>query len=93
MGFELVRILYSKGGTIYIASRSADKIASAIRELQSVHTATPGVLESLVIDLSDLTTVKKCVSNFLAKENRLDVLWNNAGIAQVTPGSLKRSGV
>jgi NAD(P)-dependent dehydrogenase (short-subunit alcohol dehydrogenase family) len=92
VGLDLVKILYSKGATVYIASRSPDKIAAAIKEVKSIHTASPGRLESLTVDLSDLTTIQNCVSNFLARETRLDVLWNNAGIAQVPAGSLSAQG-
>lgn len=92
IGLELVKILYSKGGTVYIASRSAAKIASAIDTVKSIETDSPGQVKSLLIDLSDLTTIPSCVSAFITQESRLDVLWNNAGIANVAPGSLSVQG-
>ncbi|KAL9616156.1 MAG: hypothetical protein Q9160_008936 [Pyrenula sp. 1 TL-2023] len=92
IGFELVKILYSKGGTIYIAGRSSSSIAAAIESITSMYPESRGQLKSLALDLSDLTTISKCASAFLAQENRLDVLWNNAGIAQAPPGSLSVQG-
>jgi NAD(P)-dependent dehydrogenase (short-subunit alcohol dehydrogenase family) len=93
VGLELVKILYSKGGRIYIASRSASKIATAINVIKSTSlTTTPGELQSLVVDFSDLSTISSCASAFLAQESRLDVLWNNAGVSQAPIGSTSAQG-
>lgn len=96
IGFELVKMLYAKGGcTVYIASRSGPRIAAAIEEIRSTIStpkSTPAVLKSLVVDFGDLRTIAKATSNFLAQESRLDVLWNNAGIAQAPPGSTTAQG-
>jgi NAD(P)-dependent dehydrogenase (short-subunit alcohol dehydrogenase family) len=92
VGLELVKILYSKGGTVYIASRSPTKIATEIEAIKSIYTASPGHIKSLPLDLSDLTTIPTCASTFLAQESRLDVLWNNAGISQAPVGSISVQG-
>lgn len=80
IGFEIAKILYSKGGTVYIAGRSLAKIDAAIDTIKSATQPKPGKLKSLLLDTSDLTTVSPCVSKFLAQESRLDVLFNNAGV-------------
>ncbi|KAK9368737.1 hypothetical protein V1509DRAFT_59128 [Lipomyces kononenkoae] len=92
VGLELVKILYAKGGTVYIAGRSPNKTAAEIEAIKSIHTVTPGHLKSLPLDLGDLTTVPTCASTFLAQESRLDVLFNNAGIAHVPAGSVTVQG-
>ncbi|PVH76768.1 NAD(P)-binding protein [Cadophora sp. DSE1049] len=92
VGFELVKILYAKGGIVYIASRSPDKVATAINEIKALHTTTIGKLNGLYLDLGDLTTVPPCVSAFLAQESRLDVLFNNAGISQEPYGTVSKQG-
>jgi NAD(P)-dependent dehydrogenase (short-subunit alcohol dehydrogenase family) len=92
IGLELVKILYSKGGTVYIASRSPAKIAAEIEAIKSLPTANPGHLKSLHLDLNDLTTIQPCASTFLAQESRLDVLWNNAGISRAPAGSTSVQG-
>lgn len=92
IGLELVKIIYSKGGTVYIAGRSVSKIDSEIEAIKSSHTANCGNLKSLPLDLSDLTTISICASTFLAQESRLDVLWNNAGIAQAPAGTISAQG-
>ncbi|KAE9381026.1 NAD(P)-binding protein [Stipitochalara longipes BDJ] len=82
VGLEAVKILYSKGGTVYIAGRSADKIVTEIESIEGDYPESTGTLKSLIIDLSDLTTVSPCASSFLAQESRLDVLFNNAGVSR-----------
>ena len=47
VGLELVKILYSKGGTVYIASCSPSKIAIEIEAIKSIHTASPGYIKGL----------------------------------------------
>ena len=97
VGFELVKMLYTKGGcTIYIASRSTDRIATAIKEIKSIATAPPQnkptQLKSLRLDLNDLTTISESAKQFLAQESRLDILWNNAGISKAPLGSTTKQG-
>jgi NAD(P)-dependent dehydrogenase (short-subunit alcohol dehydrogenase family) len=97
IGLELVKMLYARGGdcTIYIASRSAARIDEAIAHIQatvSPSTTRPAQLKSLVVDFNDLKTVAPAAAHFLSQESRLDVLWNNAGIAQAPPGSTTAQG-
>lgn len=77
---------------MYIASRSPSKVAAAISTIKSLCPDSPGKIKSLTLDLSDLSTISTCVSAFLAQESRLDVLWNNAGIAHVPTGSITAQG-
>lgn len=92
VGFELVKILYSKGGKIYMASRSQTKANEAIKKLKTIPTTTPGEVKHLFLDLSDLTTIKSSVVAFATQETRLDVLWNNAGVAMTPVGSKTQQG-
>ncbi|KAI8311987.1 hypothetical protein K4K61_011203 [Colletotrichum sp. SAR11_59] len=92
IGFELCKILYAANATIYIATRSASKIATAIKELESLYPSSQGRLESLVLDLSDLTTIKPAADSFLAEETRLDVLVHNAGVMMPPKDSRSAQG-
>ncbi|KAF4630334.1 hypothetical protein G7Y89_g7798 [Cudoniella acicularis] len=92
VGFEVAKILYCKGGTVYIAGRSPTKVAAAIEAIRTTSNEGPGYIKSLYLDLSDLSTISTCVSSFLAQETRLDVLWNNAGIGQSPAGSVSVQG-
>jgi NAD(P)-dependent dehydrogenase (short-subunit alcohol dehydrogenase family) len=92
LGLELVKILYSKDARVYIAGRNSSKAATEIESIKSSYPASARHIESLPLDLSDLTTIQKCGSAFLARESRLDVLWNNAGIAHVPTSSISAQG-
>jgi NAD(P)-dependent dehydrogenase (short-subunit alcohol dehydrogenase family) len=84
VGFELSRILYRAGGTVYCLSHHEGRGIAAIEKIRStVHTSTPGTLHFIPLDLADLTTISPAISEFLAAETRLDVLFNNAGRASM----------
>lgn len=73
-------MLYSKNAKVYVAARSKDKSLKAIETIRGRELGSKGQLEFLPLDLADLTKIKASVGEFLAKENRLDVLFNNAGV-------------
>lgn len=93
IGFALVKLLYRTGATIYLAGRSPQKIQAAIAEITSVSPSphTPATLKPLHLDLSDLTTIRPAAASFAAQENRLDILWHNAG-GGFPPGSVTKQG-
>lgn len=80
LGYQLTSILYSQNATVYLAGRSSEKCTTAISNLRKAHPTSKGRLEVLKLDLADLSTIKASANDFLAREDRLDVLWNNAGI-------------
>ena len=94
IGYELVTILFRAGGTVYVAGRSEAKAQRCIEEIKvSVHDAsTAGRLEYLPLQLDDLSTIKASAEAFKAKEFKLDVLWNNAGVAFPPIGSVSKQG-
>ncbi|KAK6949079.1 hypothetical protein Daesc_009152 [Daldinia eschscholtzii] len=94
IGLELVKFLYPTGATIYMASRSLEKIHNAIAQVSSTSPApaTPATLKPLHLDLSDLNTVKPAAATFSAQETRLDILWHNAGFAY-PPGTVTKQGL
>jgi retinol dehydrogenase-12 len=87
VGFELASILYEKGAKVYVAARSADKARDAIEEIKTQDPHGHGQLVPLVVDLSDMTSVRSAAEHFLEQESRLDVLVNNAGVMQPPAGS------
>jgi retinol dehydrogenase 12 len=64
---------------VYLACRSADGGRRAIEEI-SGQTGNRE-LELLSLDLGDLASVRRCAEEFLAKDEPLHVLINNAGVA------------
>ncbi|KAJ3027792.1 hypothetical protein HDV00_010851 [Rhizophlyctis rosea] len=91
-GLELVRFLYEKNATVYVAGRTAEKAEKAIKLLEEEFPSSTGRLDFLQVDLSDLRTIKPAVTQFLTKETRLDVLTNNAGISLPPSGSKTPQG-
>ncbi|KAI0453362.1 hypothetical protein F5B21DRAFT_287433 [Xylaria acuta] len=83
IGFELCKILFTSGATIYMASRSKEKAEDAIKTIEATipeGTKGRGQLKFLRLDLGDLKSVKTAADEFARREPKLDVLWNNAGI-------------
>ncbi|KAH7333416.1 short-chain dehydrogenase [Rhexocercosporidium sp. MPI-PUGE-AT-0058] len=88
LGFELVNILYARNGKVYLAGRSKTKALAAIKAIETKHPgSTGGQLIFLHLDLNDLSTIRKSADEFLVRENRLDVLFNNAGVMVPPQGS------
>jgi len=46
----------------------------------------------LNLDLNDLSTIKGSAQAFLTEENRLDVVWHNAGVMMPPSGSKSKQG-
>ena len=80
VGKELARMLYSKNAKVYIAARSQEKANTAIEDIKKTAKSSTGSLVFLPLDLSDLFKVKSAVQSFLAHEQKLHVLFNNAGV-------------
>lgn len=92
IGKGLVKILYEKNARIYVAARSSNKTKALVEELQHAFPKSKGALIFLKLDLDDLTTIKASAEEFIAKESRLDVLWNNAGVMVPPEGSKTKQG-
>ena len=65
---------------MYIAGRSESKGNAAISRIKDAFLKSSGRIEFMNVDLSDLKSVKPAVEAFLSREQRLDVLINNAGV-------------
>jgi retinol dehydrogenase-12 len=91
VGFELAKILYLAGGTVYIAARSESRCEGAISKILNQTSGAAkgkkGKLESMVVDLSDLKSVKTAAAEFLKREERIDVLVHNAAVMTPPEGS------
>jgi NAD(P)-dependent dehydrogenase (short-subunit alcohol dehydrogenase family) len=95
VGFELVKMLYPSGATIYLAGRSQQRVEAAIEQVESTSPTpkTPARLKFLHLDLADLMTIKQSVAEFASQESKLDILWNNAGIGGVPAGVTTRQNI
>ncbi|EUC27797.1 short chain dehydrogenase [Pyrenophora tritici-repentis] len=92
VGKELARLLYALNGTVYVAARVPAKAQTAIQWIKEQHPTSQGVLHHLHLDLSDLEGIQASADEFLLKEKRLDVLFNNAGVMFPPHGSTTKQG-
>ncbi|KAL6816424.1 hypothetical protein J3E69DRAFT_345417 [Trichoderma sp. SZMC 28015] len=92
IGFELAKILYQKNAKVYIAARDEEKTRKAIDDIKASG-ASNGSLEFLLLKLDDLSSIKASADEFKAKESKLHVLWNNAGVSQPPAGSVSAQGI
>lgn len=88
IGFEIARALAAKGAGVILACRSRDKAEAAMARIGAM---VPGAdLSFLPLDQGDLASVR-AAAELAAKEARIDVLINNAGV-MMPPLSLTAQG-
>ncbi|KAJ7675265.1 NAD-binding protein [Mycena rosella] len=84
IGYETVKQLLLKDAKVYLAARSPEKAAAAIKRLEE-ETKKSAIFVQL--DLADLPSVRRAAEAFLAQESRLDILFNNGGV-MISPPEL-----
>ncbi|KAL2787807.1 hypothetical protein BJX66DRAFT_327598 [Aspergillus keveii] len=89
IGFELCKILYPAGATVYVAHLSKKKSEGAIESRKSTipNPKMSGSLKFLQLDLNDLRIVQAAADSFASQESKLDVLWSNTGTGANGPAS------
>ncbi|KAI1824177.1 hypothetical protein F4861DRAFT_539350 [Xylaria intraflava] len=92
IGKEIARILYSKNAKVYILARSEEKARKAIDDIKTAVPDSSGELTYLHLDLADLPSIKTTAEEFLRRESRIDLLFNNAGVAFPPSGSKTKQG-
>ncbi|ORY60984.1 retinol dehydrogenase [Pseudomassariella vexata] len=76
---------------IYMGARSEQKARDVIAEMAKIVPGNDAKIISLEMDLASFSSVKKAADAFLADNDRLDILMNNAGI-MATPASVTKEG-
>lgn len=89
LGFQVARILGSRGAEVVLACRNLAKGEDAAREVPGY---TAGRVTVRRIDVADLASVRAFVAEFLEDYDGLDVLVNNAGVLGA-PYGLTTDGV
>lgn len=82
IGKETARGLAHLGATVLLVARDRTRGETAAREIRQQ--APAGTVELLVADLSSLADVRRLAARVLERQDRLDVLLNNAGVARFT---------
>ncbi len=79
IGLEAAKMLAEGGGDVVIACRNERKAAAAAREIDA---CGPGSVDTVVLDLSSLASVRAASEEIHGRWDGLDALVNNAGIMQ-----------
>lgn len=90
-GYEAASILLSKGAEVIMMNRNAEKSDKAIADLKAIHGNSARV-SYVLMDLSDLASVRKAANNLLQKSSQIDALICNAAIAQVPKQQFTKDG-
>ena len=75
--FELVTILYTGNGYIYIAAHSAENVGSAMQIIKASAPSSKGQPGLLILYLADYPTIKKAVNKLFDKEGHFITLVQN----------------
>jgi NAD(P)-dependent dehydrogenase (short-subunit alcohol dehydrogenase family) len=89
LGLQTAKVLAGHGSTVVVAGRDAGKTAAAA---DLVRSAAPGAqVETALLDLASLESVRKAAADLTARFQRLDLLINNAGL-MMSPYGLTADG-
>ncbi len=78
LGFETAKALAEHGASVVMACRDKDRCATAASQIR---TLVPGAtIESAVLDLADLDSVRAFAEEFVSRHDSLGILVNNAGV-------------
>ncbi|KIJ23667.1 hypothetical protein M422DRAFT_39502 [Sphaerobolus stellatus SS14] len=89
IGYHTALALLQKNAKVYIATRSETKANEAIRKLLE---ETGREATFVHLDLADLASVRRAAREFTNKEEKLDILFNNAGVMLVPLDQLTAQG-
>jgi NAD(P)-dependent dehydrogenase (short-subunit alcohol dehydrogenase family) len=75
LGARFARVLHAVGATVVVSARRADRLSALVDDL-------PGAI-AIAADVSVATDRERLVTDALERAGRVDVLVNNAGIAEL----------
>ena len=84
LGFESAKVLAGAGATVVMTARSEEKAADARARILAGH--PDARLESVVIDLGSLESVRAGAATITAAHGVVDILINNAGVMATPEG-------
>ena len=81
IGYETALALAQKGATVIMACRSELKGNAATQQILDQKPA--GTVEMIPLDLADLDSVRRFAQSYHERNDRLDLLINNAGVMMI----------
>lgn len=81
IGYEAAKALAGKGAHVILAVRSADKGQRALENIRANHPEAS--LEMMLLDLADLNSIGEFSNNYCQRNDKLDLLINNAGVMAI----------
>ncbi|WP_434440231.1 oxidoreductase [Lentzea sp. E54] len=78
LGFQAAAMFAAKGADVTLACRNAAKAESAVTRIRARRPS--GTVRAATLDLADLDSVRSFAADFGDRQDRLDVLVNNAGV-------------
>ncbi|KAF4979048.1 hypothetical protein FZEAL_4679 [Fusarium zealandicum] len=92
VGKQVTQILYARNAKVYMMARSVEKNNKAREDIQAACPTSSGELICLPLDLADIPSVQSTAAEFLRREDKLHVLFNNAGVGWPELGSKSKQG-
>ena len=78
LGVETARVLAGAGATVVLLARDAARLAPVLELLAAADPQAQ--LDSAIVDLADLDSVRGCAAELLERYPRIHLLINNAGV-------------
>ena len=80
LGIETARALHATGAKLFLTVRNLEKGEAIVQDILKTSQGK-GTIELILMDLSNLSSVKSAAADFLSRSDKLNVLINNAGLS------------
>jgi NAD(P)-dependent dehydrogenase (short-subunit alcohol dehydrogenase family) len=91
IGYETAKEIAAKGGRVIVTCRDTAKGEATVAKIKQDINKADAPVDYIVMELSDLDSVRTAASDLRKKTNKIDVLINNAGV-MVPPYTLSKQG-
>jgi len=81
IGYALCEELLIRGAIVYMAGRNPQKVSDAAKKLSEYGDR----IHTVIVDVTVQEQVQRAIEDIAAKEGRLDMLFNNAGVGGTLP--------
>ncbi|KAK4052515.1 hypothetical protein OIO90_004282 [Microbotryomycetes sp. JL221] len=94
IGFEVTRqLMLHNTGHLLLIARSPERARDAIENLKKLVPQSTSKIEFVEADLSDLESVRRAGEDIVKRQFKINVLFNNAGVASTPKDQLTKQGL